>query len=181
MLESRIIRRDPERVKAACRLRGIDRSAEVDELAALDARRGELLSAARELREQQNLLRLRFPELERTGKSSVPLQIELRLLAHISDDTAMQEAFLSGEDIHATTAAHVFNVPPEQVTPNMRRSAKAVNFGIVYGISAFSLSKDIGVSVAEAKAYMDNYFAKYQGVKRYMEEVVEQAKETGYV
>ena len=108
-------------------------------------------------------------------------QIELRLLAHISDDTAMQEAFLSGEDIHATTAAHVFNVPPEQVTPNMRRSAKAVNFGIVYGISAFSLSKDIGVSVAEAKAYMDNYFAKYQGVKRYMEEVVEQAKETGYV
>ena len=81
MLESRIIRRDPERVKAACRLRGIDRSAEVDELAALDARRGELLSAARELREQQNLLRLRFPELERTGKSSVPLQIELRLLA----------------------------------------------------------------------------------------------------
>ena len=81
MLESRIIRRDPERVKAACRLRGIDRSAEVDVLAALDARRGELLSAARELREQQNLLRLRFPELERTGKSSVPLQIELRLLA----------------------------------------------------------------------------------------------------
>lgn len=74
MLESRIIRRDPERVKAACRLRGIDRSAEVDELAALDARRGELLSAARELREQQNLLRLRFPELERTGKSSVPLR-----------------------------------------------------------------------------------------------------------
>ena len=108
-------------------------------------------------------------------------QIELRLLAHISDDAAMQEAFLSGEDIHATTAAHVFNVPPEEVTPNMRRSAKAVNFGIVYGISAFSLSKDIGVSVAEAKAYMDHYFAKYQGVKRYMEEVVAQAKETGYV
>ena len=91
MLESRIIRRDPERVKAACLLRGVDLGAEVDELAALDARRGELLSAARELREQQNLLRLRFPELERAGKSSVPLQIELRLLAR---KTAVLEAEL---------------------------------------------------------------------------------------
>lgn len=108
-------------------------------------------------------------------------QIELRLLAHISGDEAMQEAFLSGEDIHATTAAHVFGVPLDQVTPAMRRSAKAVNFGIVYGISAFSLSQDIGVSVAEAKAYMDNYFARYQGVKRYMEAVVQSAREKGYV
>ena len=93
----------------------------------------------------------------------------------------MRDAFLSGEDIHATTAAYVFNVPVEQVSANMRRSAKAVNFGIVYGISAFSLSKDIGVSVAEAKNYMDNYFAKYSGVKEYMEQVVERAKECGYV
>ncbi len=108
-------------------------------------------------------------------------QIELRLLAHISNDTAMQEAFLSGEDIHATTAAHVFNVPLAEVTPNMRRSAKAVNFGIVYGISPFSLSKDIGVTVAEAKSYMDNYFDKYQGVKQYMEDIVVKAKEDGYV
>ena len=108
-------------------------------------------------------------------------QIELRLLAHISGDEAMQEAFLSGEDIHATTAAHVFGVPLDQVPPAMRRSAKAVNFGIVYGISAFSLSQDIGVSVAEAKAYMDNYFARYQGVKRYMEAVVQSAREKGYV
>lgn len=108
-------------------------------------------------------------------------QIELRLLAHISGDEAMRDAFLSGEDIHATTAAYVFNVPVEQVSANMRRSAKAVNFGIVYGISAFSLSKDIGVSVAEAKNYMDNYFEKYSGVKEYMEQVVERAKECGYV
>ena len=108
-------------------------------------------------------------------------QIELRLLAHMADDAAMQEAFLSGEDIHATTAAHVFHVPLQEVTPQMRRSAKAVNFGMVYGISAFSLSKDIGVSVGEAKAYMDSYFTKYEGVKRYMEEVVEKARQQGYV
>ena len=109
------------------------------------------------------------------------IPIELRLLAHISNDTVMQEAFLSGEDIHATTASHVFNVPLADVTPNMRRSAKAVNFGIVYGISPFSLSKDIGVTVAEAKSYIDNYFGKYQGVKQYMEDVVAKAKEDGYV
>lgn len=108
-------------------------------------------------------------------------QIELRLLAHISGDETMQAAFLSGEDIHATTAGHVFGVPPEEVTPNMRRSAKAVNFGIVYGISPFSLSQDIGVSVGEAKAYMDAYFGKYHGVKEYMEKIVASARETGYV
>ena len=108
-------------------------------------------------------------------------QIELRLLAHISGDEAMQQAFLSGEDIHSTTAAHVFGVEPGQVTSAMRRSAKAVNFGIVYGISPFSLSQDIGVSVSEAKAYMESYFAKFSGVRRYMTDVVEQAKETGFV
>ena len=108
-------------------------------------------------------------------------QIELRLLAHISGDEAMQSAFTSGRDIHTTTAAQVFHVPVEDVTPEMRRSAKAVNFGIVYGISAFSLSQDIGVSVAEAKAYMDAYFATFPGVRKYMDEVVEKAKGTGYV
>ena len=108
-------------------------------------------------------------------------QIELRLLAHISGDETMQEAFRTGEDIHAITASQVFGVSPEQVTPLMRRSAKAVNFGIVYGISPFSLSQDIGVTVAEAKDYMDSYFAKYPGVKRYMEEIVERARAEGYV
>ena len=108
-------------------------------------------------------------------------QIELRLLAHISGDEAMREAFRSGGDIHTATAAQVFHVAPADVTPEMRRSAKAVNFGIVYGISAFSLSQDIGVSVAEAKAYMEAYFATFPGVRKYMDAVVERAKETGFV
>ncbi len=108
-------------------------------------------------------------------------QIELRLLAHISGDEHMIEAFRTGEDFHTVTAAHVFGVPVEAVTPQMRRAAKAVNFGIVYGISAYSLSEDLGVSVAEARDYMDAYFAKYDGVRRYMDAVVTQAKERGYV
>ena len=108
-------------------------------------------------------------------------QIELRLLAHISGDTAMQAAFTSGADIHTATAAQVFHVDPADVTHEMRRRAKAVNFGIVYGISAFSLSQDIGVTVAEAKAYMEAYFATFPGVRKYMDDVVAQAKERGYV
>lgn len=108
-------------------------------------------------------------------------QIELRLLAHIADDKVMQSAFLNGEDIHAVTASQVFGIPPEDVTPTMRSRAKAVNFGIVYGISAFSLSQDIGVTTAEAKLYIDSYFAKYHGVRAYMKDVVEKAKEDGYV
>ena len=93
----------------------------------------------------------------------------------------MCHAFTSGQDIHTATAAQVFHVDAKDVTPEMRRSAKAVNFGIVYGISAFSLSQDIGVSVAEAKAYMEAYFATFPGVRQYMTDVVEKAKETGYV
>ena len=108
-------------------------------------------------------------------------QIELRLLAHISGDTAMQQAFLSGADFHTVTAARVFHVPQDQVTHQMRSRAKAVNFGIVYGISAFSLSQDIGVTMQEAKEYMDRYFATYTGVKQYMTDVVDKAQEQGYV
>ena len=108
-------------------------------------------------------------------------QIELRLLAHISGDEAMRDAFLSGEDFHTVTASHVFGVPLPQVTVQMRRAAKAVNFGIVYGISAFSLSQDLGVTVADAKAYMDAYFARFPGVKQYMDGVIERAKAEGYV
>ena len=108
-------------------------------------------------------------------------QIELRLLAHISGDQAMVDAFRSGEDFHTVTAAHVFSVPVEEVTPAMRRAAKAVNFGIVYGISPFSLSQDLGVTVAEAKAYMDAYFHRFPGVKAYMDQVVERARADGYV
>ena len=108
-------------------------------------------------------------------------QIELRLLAHMAGDQAMIDGFKSGEDIHTITASQVFGVPVEEVAPQMRRSAKAVNFGIVYGISPFSLSQDIGVSVQEAKEYMDRYFAHYAGVRAYMDGVVEQAREAGYV
>lgn len=108
-------------------------------------------------------------------------QIELRLLAHIANDETMIAAFRSGEDIHAVTASQVFGVPLAEVTPLQRSHAKAVNFGIVYGISAFSLAQDIGVFQSEAKAYMDSYFAKYHGVRAYMTRVVEQAKTDGYV
>ena len=108
-------------------------------------------------------------------------QIELRLLAHISGDTNMQEAFLSGEDFHAVTASKVFNVPLEEVSHELRGRAKAVNFGIVYGISAFSLAQDIGVRPAEAKAYMEAYLDRYSGVREYMHDIVAVAKETGCV
>ena len=108
-------------------------------------------------------------------------QVELRLLAHMAGDEVMRQAFLSGEDFHTLTAAKVFHVDPSQVTPQMRSSAKAVNFGIVYGISAFSLAQDIGVSVAEAREYMERYFDTYRGVRQYMEQVVERAREQGYV
>ena len=108
-------------------------------------------------------------------------QIELRLLAHIAGDAEMQAAFRSGEDFHTVTASRVFHVPPEQVTPELRRRAKAVNFGIVYGISAFSLAQDIGVTVAEAKEYMERYFETYQGVRQYMTDVVEKAERDGFV
>ena len=108
-------------------------------------------------------------------------QIELRLLAHISGDKAMQEAFLTGEDIHTATAAQVLGIPPEQVTHAQRSAAKAVNFGIVYGISAFSLSEDIHVSVAEARDYIERYLGHYAGVRDYRKRVVEQARQDGYV
>ena len=107
-------------------------------------------------------------------------QIELRLLAHIADDEAMKQAFLTGEDIHTVTAAQVFGVPTDQVTKQMRSHAKAVNFGIVYGISAFSLAQDIGVSYGEAKEYMDAYFARFRGVRDYQKEAVRRAKALGY-
>ncbi|MCL2086797.1 MAG: DNA polymerase I [Oscillospiraceae bacterium] len=108
-------------------------------------------------------------------------QIELRVLAHMSGDELMQKAFADGADIHTITAAQVFNQPPEWVTPEMRTAAKAVNFGIVYGIGAFSLSKDIGVSVAQADSYIKNYLEKYHGVRDFMECVVRNATQNGYV
>lgn len=108
-------------------------------------------------------------------------QIELRVLAHMADDQNMIDAFNSGTDIHTVTASQVFNMPVQMVTPLMRSNAKAVNFGIVYGIGAFSLAKDIGVTRKEAAAYIDSYLSHYSGVRNYMEQVVAQAKEDGYV
>ena len=107
-------------------------------------------------------------------------QIELRVLAHIADDAVMQNAFISGLDVHTVTAAQVFGVAPKEVTSLQRRHAKAVNFGIVYGISEFSLAEDIGVSRWEAKDYIDSYLAHYSGVREYMKNVVTDAREKGY-
>ena len=107
-------------------------------------------------------------------------QIELRVLSHIAQDSMMRRAFTDGMDIHTATAAQVFKVSSESVTPLQRRHAKAVNFGIVYGISEFSLAEDIGVSRYEAKEYIENYLANYQGVRDYMKQVVKEAKEAGY-
>lgn len=107
-------------------------------------------------------------------------QIELRVLAHIAKDAVMQQAFCEGRDIHTATAAQVFGVDAEAVTSLQRRHAKAVNFGIVYGISEFSLAEDIGVSRYEAKEYIENYLNNYRGVRAYMKQVVEDAKATGF-
>lgn len=108
-------------------------------------------------------------------------QIELRVMAHLCGDKNMLEAFNSGEDIHTSTAAQVFDMPSIMVTPEMRSAAKAVNFGIIYGIGAFSLSKDIGISVAQAKKYISDYLAKYPKVSEFMESTVNGAIETGEV
>ncbi len=108
-------------------------------------------------------------------------QIELRVLAHISGDETMCEAFREGQDIHARTAAEVYGVPLAEVTGAMRSASKAVNFGIVYGISDFTLAKNISVSRAEAKAFIERYFERYPGVKRYMDGAVAEGREKGYV
>ena len=108
-------------------------------------------------------------------------QIELRVLAHMANDEVMLDAFNSGADIHTSTAAEVFGMHPAFVTPLMRSRAKAVNFGIVYGIGAFSLAKDIGVSNKEAKAYIESYLATFKGVASFMENTIAHAKENGYV
>lgn len=108
-------------------------------------------------------------------------QIELRLLAHISSDPKMMDAFINNEDIHTKTAAEVFGYPKDEVTSELRYKAKAINFSIIYGISDFSLSKDIGISRKEARKYIDNYFENYKEVKVYMDDAIAQGKENGYV
>ena len=108
-------------------------------------------------------------------------QIELRVLAHLSGDEALIQAYSNHQDIHASTASEVFDVPIEEVTSDQRRDAKAVNFGIVYGISAFGLSQDLNITRKQAQEYIDKYFATYPGVKQFLDDTVKKAKEEGYV
>jgi DNA polymerase-1 len=108
-------------------------------------------------------------------------QIELRLLAHVADIEALKQAFREGQDIHAITAAQVFGIPVEGMDPMVRRRAKAINFGIIYGISAFGLANQLGIGRGEAQDYIDTYFERYPGIRDYMEYAREQAREHGYV
>jgi DNA polymerase-1 len=108
-------------------------------------------------------------------------QVELRVLAHMSGDPALIRTFLEDEDVHARTASEIFGLSPDEITPEMRRKAKAVNFGIIYGISAFGLAQDIGVSNAEAKRYIDSYFARYPKVREFIDRTIEDTKTRGYV
>jgi DNA polymerase-1 len=108
-------------------------------------------------------------------------QVELRILAHLSGDEVLTDAFKRDEDVHTRTAMELFNVEPDKVDSNMRRFAKTVNFGIVYGMSPYGLSSDLGIPVDEAKAYIDNYFLHYRGVKEFIDKTIAEAKEKGYV
>jgi DNA polymerase-1 len=108
-------------------------------------------------------------------------QIELRLLAHVADIPALKDAFAQGQDIHARTASEVFNVPLEQMDGVTRRRAKAINFGIIYGISAFGLARQLGIDASEAKVYIDAYFSRYPGIRAYMERTKEDARIHGFV
>jgi DNA polymerase-1 len=108
-------------------------------------------------------------------------QIELRVLAHMSLDPALIQTFQEDQDIHTRTASEIFGLPPDEITPEMRRKAKAVNFGIIYGISAFGLAQDIGVSSIEAKRYIDSYFARYPKVREFLDRTIQDAKANGYV
>ena len=108
-------------------------------------------------------------------------QIELRVLAHMADVKSLQKAFIDGKDIHAKTASDIFKVKEDEVTPNMRRVSKAVNFGIIYGISGFGLAENIGTTAKEANQFIENYFEAYPGIKDYQESIIKEAKENGYV
>ena len=108
-------------------------------------------------------------------------QVELRILAHLSADPVLREAFHRGEDVHARTASEILGIPLESVTPQMRREAKVVNFGIIYGMSAYGLAKELGVDQKVAQAYIEGYFQRYRGVRAYLDRVLEEAREKGYV
>ncbi|MBC9783676.1 DNA polymerase I [Heliobacterium chlorum] len=133
--------------------------------------------------EQGRLIRKAFiaPEPGWTLLAADYSQIELRILAHLSDDPSFKDAFAKNQDIHTRTASEVFDVPMENVTREMRRRAKAVNFGIVYGISDFGLSRDLGVTRGEAKEYIEGYFRRYHGVRGYIDRIIAEARQQGFV
>ncbi|MBI3755897.1 MAG: DNA polymerase I, partial [Deltaproteobacteria bacterium] len=108
-------------------------------------------------------------------------QIELRIVAHFSQDSLLIDAFKKDEDVHTRTASEVFNVQPELVTPEMRRRAKAINFGIIYGMGAYGLAAELGISQDEARGYIDDYFLHYKGVKTFIDKTISEAVERGYV
>ena len=108
-------------------------------------------------------------------------QIELRVLAHFSNDTALVDAFLQGSDIHAETASRLFDVNLDKVTQEQRQIGKRINFSILYGLTPYGLSKDLGIPFKDAKIYIDKYFAQYPGVSAWMESVIEETKKHGYV
>jgi DNA polymerase-1 len=108
-------------------------------------------------------------------------QIELRILAHVADDPILIDAFQRGEDIHTRTAGEVFNAPPETIAGELRRQAKVINFGIIYGMSAFGLSRELGITPKTAQIYIDQYFQRYQGVKAYIDRTIEQARRSGSI
>ena len=108
-------------------------------------------------------------------------QIELRILAHIADIDALKQAFREGQDIHAATASEMFNVPLDEMTPDVRRQAKAINFGVIYGISGFGLARNLRIPRAEAQDFIDRYFERFPGIRAYMDETVNFAKENGFV
>jgi DNA polymerase-1 len=107
-------------------------------------------------------------------------QIEMRIMAHLSGDAGLIEAFRSGEDLHRFVGSRVFGVPPEEVTPEMRAKVKAMSYGLAYGLSAFGLSKQLGISTEEARGLMDEYFARFGGVRDYLRDVVAEARSTGF-
>jgi DNA polymerase-1 len=132
--------------------------------------------------EGREIRRLFLPSSDDRGLVAADYsQIELRILAAISGDEVMKDAFASGIDIHTRTASEVFAVPIDEVTDEMRRSAKAVNFGIVYGISDFGLGRNLNIPVKKAAGYIDRYFARFSGVRAYMDEIIARAKTDGYV
>ncbi|MCL4676662.1 MAG: DNA polymerase I, partial [Pararhodobacter sp.] len=128
--------------------------------------------------------RIREAFVAAEGKSLVSLdysQIELRILAHVADLPQMKQAFQDGLDIHAMTASQMFGVPMDQMTPDIRRRAKAINFGVIYGISGFGLARNLRIPRAEAQAFIDTYFERFPGIKDYMDATIAFAKEHKYV